>query len=1025
MKLCAIGATSLLTLAAALSAQTLNPTADAYVQSGTNQNTPFGTSTFLDIKLSSVPTDDFNREAYLKFDLSSIGGIGNGKLRLYGSDQGTPETVVVEVRSSTDTSWSETAITWANKPAAGSTVHASLTVQGSNTWHEWDITSFLRAEKAAGRNVVSLVLRSNVASTTSFPRFHSKENVSNKAELLIVPDNTAPAVTLTAPTRNKNVSGTAVALTATATDPSGISIVDFFDNDFPVASDSSSPYSVNWNTTTVPNGVHLINAAATDAAGNIGASADVPVIVNNLPATYLANKRTGTITVDGNLSESEWSTSLTASKLVLGTAVNNTVTFGALWDSSYLYLAVRVLDANLYKETGNHWDDDSVEVYVDGNRNGPTNSAYQLTGGLNNSGFDRQFVKRYNDTALYSGVGQSTTGVLHGVANISGGYTVELAIPWTNVNLNPAAGLTIGFDVGNNDDDDGGPRDCQLVWNGSVNNYNNTSGFGALTLVEPNFPLVGAPQSWAYYEAEDAPNKVGTLVIGTKWGYDSNIGEHESVAVPFEARGKKAVVLAAQNDYVEWTNVIAPGGMPATHATVCYSIPESKTGTLALSVNGVWKVDLPLTYLRMREAKPELEVPGGTVRFYDDVMVAVPGGIPAGATVRLAKKPNDAIAYTVDFLEVETAPAALTKPDATWLDITASPYNAIPNDGLDDRAAIVACLAAANSGSKKVWLPAGTFDVMTNNNATSGSGIIVPVDVQIRGAGMWHTVLKKNYTGQSARLFTLSGGHLIQDFKVVGSWTTLANNGGNCVFLNTNANGTIIERIWTEYTPLFIGYNCTNGVFRYNRIRNTYKDAMHIARAAVNNLVEYNTIRNAGDDGVPFVSYGTSGLQNNTARYNTVECGHWGRGISNLGGDGNRIEFNLVRDWTAAGLLTGVEEYSGETTPHCKNWVVAHNLVIRCGNGRNGTYGGAVSLFAIETNNPMFGRMENNTILAPPFHGAQLKGNLGDAGVNTVYYRYNQVQAPTTTLPGYQRKVVVLEPTYLNTQCVHEPNSDL
>jgi hypothetical protein len=70
--------------------------------------------------------------------------------------------------------------------------------------------------------------------------------------------------------------------------------------------------------------------------------------------------------------------------------------------------------------------------------------------------------------------------------------------------------------------------------------------------------------------------------------------------------------------------------------------------------------------------------------------------------------------------------------------------------------------------------------------------------------------------------------------------------------------------------------------------------------------------------------------------------------------------------------------------------------------------------------------MERNLILAPPFHGAQLKGHLGDAGVNTVNFRYNSIEAPTTSLPGYLRKLVQMNPaTYPNTSCVHDPNTDL
>ena len=40
----------------------------------------------------------------------------------------------------------------------------------------------------------------------------------------------------------------------------------------------------------------------------------------------------------------------------------NTVTFGALWDDTYLYVGVKVLDANLQKASETWYMNDSVEV---------------------------------------------------------------------------------------------------------------------------------------------------------------------------------------------------------------------------------------------------------------------------------------------------------------------------------------------------------------------------------------------------------------------------------------------------------------------------------------------------------------------------------------------------------------------------------------------------------------------------------------------------------------------------------------
>jgi len=194
-------------------------------------------------------------------------------------------------------------------------------------------------------------------------------------------------------------------------------------------------------------------ATATPAAGNIFAQT-----VGTAP------------TIDGALNEAAWSVANTvANKATIGTP-NNTVTFGALWNSSNLYVGMKVLDSNLFNDSANIWEDDSVEIYIDANHNHGT--VYDS--------FDRQFTKGYNDGAL-GGIG-SQTGVVHAWAAVTGGYSIELAIPWSNLGVTPTLNLTIGFDVGNNDDDNGGTRETQLVWWGTINNYNNTSAFGHLVL---------------------------------------------------------------------------------------------------------------------------------------------------------------------------------------------------------------------------------------------------------------------------------------------------------------------------------------------------------------------------------------------------------------------------------------------------------------------------------------------------------------------------------------------------------------
>ena len=81
-------------------------------------------------------------------------------------------------------------------------------------------------------------------------------------------DTTAPTVALTAPNAATPLSGT-VAVSANASDNVGVVGVQFLlDGAALGAEDTTTPYSMNWDTTTAANGNHVLLARARDAAGN-------------------------------------------------------------------------------------------------------------------------------------------------------------------------------------------------------------------------------------------------------------------------------------------------------------------------------------------------------------------------------------------------------------------------------------------------------------------------------------------------------------------------------------------------------------------------------------------------------------------------------------------------------------------------------------------------------------------------------------------------------------------------------------
>jgi len=88
---------------------------------------------------------------------------------------------------------------------------------------------------------------------------------------------TPPTVTFTAPAGNQT--GT-VALTATATAPVAIANMKFYVGSTLIGTATTSPYTVQWDTTKVANGPAALKAVATDANGNLNAVARTATVAN-------------------------------------------------------------------------------------------------------------------------------------------------------------------------------------------------------------------------------------------------------------------------------------------------------------------------------------------------------------------------------------------------------------------------------------------------------------------------------------------------------------------------------------------------------------------------------------------------------------------------------------------------------------------------------------------------------------------------------------------------------------------------
>ena len=121
--------------------------------------------------------------------------------------------------------------------------------------------------------------------------YDAGDNVGTSAAVSVSVNNTttdtiAPAVSISSPAAGVTLSGTAT-INATASDNMGVTKVDFYYGTMLIASDTTSPYSITWNTAGVANGSYNLLAKAYDAANNVGTSALVNVNVSNTTASGL------------------------------------------------------------------------------------------------------------------------------------------------------------------------------------------------------------------------------------------------------------------------------------------------------------------------------------------------------------------------------------------------------------------------------------------------------------------------------------------------------------------------------------------------------------------------------------------------------------------------------------------------------------------------------------------------------------------------------------------------------------------
>ena len=124
------------------------------------------------------------------------------------------------------------------------------------------------------------------AHTLTLKAYDTAGNAGTSAAVMVNLDSTLPDAALTSPAQGTWHRGT-LALEATASDAHGVARVEFYDGTTLLGTDSTSPYTLSWNTVSaaVTNGAHTLKVKAFDLAGNVRTSAGVGVTIDNTAPT--------------------------------------------------------------------------------------------------------------------------------------------------------------------------------------------------------------------------------------------------------------------------------------------------------------------------------------------------------------------------------------------------------------------------------------------------------------------------------------------------------------------------------------------------------------------------------------------------------------------------------------------------------------------------------------------------------------------------------------------------------------------
>ncbi len=455
-------------------------------------------------------------------------------------------------------------------------------------------------------------------------------------------------------------------------------------------------------------------------------------------------------------------------------------------------------------------------------------------------------------------------------------------------------------------------------------------------------PKIGATTPFVSFEAEDGKVGGGAAIRRLTSAPTTPYSSPE-----LEASGHAYVSLTAVGDYVEWTN---DTGRALTAIDIRASIPDSPGGggtsaTLGLYVDGMLRQQVNLssrqTWLYENDGNyngNDQDPTHGSPRvFYDDVHLFI-AGAPLGPSsrIRLQKDGSNVAAfYHVDVVDLETPKPATAKPTDG---LSILDYGARANDpSFDSTKAIQACIDDAQKMKKSVFIPPGTFYLLT----TSG---LHAKGITLRGAGAWYSTIYRRVPlpnpSPLGALFELDSCH-VSDLALDSNATSRATIDGAGGAMDTTGTGWTADGIWTQHTLSGFWASGISGLVENCRLLGIWADGCNLNNVSLTGTVgndltaRNNFVRGTGDDAMAINSVDFNGTQHYTPmshavfENNTTIAAWGGKGLAIYGGSDHVVRYNYTSD-TARYIGLGVGKF-GVNGSELRSATVTDNVVVRCG----------------------------------------------------------------------------------------------